>query len=114
MTASGGASPPGTSLWKDFPFILAAALGFSVSSIHFYSFGLFMKPLQAEFGWSRSEISGSLLFISVAGVVSAPFIGMLIDRWGSRRVGLPGVAAYASGFALLSLAGPSIWSFWAG
>lgn len=114
MTASGGASPRGTSIWKDFPFILAAALGFSVSSIHFYSFGLFMKPLQAEFGWTRAEISGSLMFISVAGVLSAPFIGVLIDRWGSRRVGMPGVVAYASAFALLSLVGPSIWTYWAG
>ncbi len=114
MTTSEGSKPPGTSIWKDFPFILAAALGFSVASIHFYSFGLFMKPLQAEFGWSRSQISGALMIVSTLGVLGAPFIGMLIDRWGSRRVGLPGVVAYTTAFALLAVAGPSIWSFWIG
>lgn len=114
MKVNNRAMSSGTSIWKDFPFIMAAALGFSVSSIHFYSFGLFMKPLQAEFGWTRSQISGALMIVSVLGVVGAPLVGMLIDRWGSRRVGMPGVIAYASALALLALAGPSIWSFWAG
>ena len=114
MAGRGETSSPSGPIWREIPFLLAAALGFSVAIIHFYSFGLFMKPLQAEFGWSRSQISGALMIVSVMGVLGAPFVGMLIDRWGSRRVGLPGVVAYTGAFALLALSGPSIWSFWAG
>ncbi len=108
-----GGAPGGGTIRKDWPLILAAALGFSVSSIHFYSFGLFMEPLEQEFGWSRSQISGTLMIISTIGVLSGPLVGMMIDRWGSRRVGLPGVIAYTTAFASLALVGPSIWSFWA-
>jgi predicted MFS family arabinose efflux permease len=113
VRATGEAPPRRRSIWQDLPFIVAAALGFSVASIHFYSFGLFMKPLQAEYGWSRSQISGALVIVSIVGVAGAPFIGMLIDRWGSRRVGLPGVVAYCASLASLALARPTIWSFWA-
>ncbi|RYD97958.1 MAG: MFS transporter, partial [Sphingomonadales bacterium] len=98
---------------RDWPFLLAAALGFSVASIHFYSFGLFMEPLEAEFGWSRSQISGALMIISTIGVLGAPLVGLMIDRWGSRRVGMPGVVVYSCAFASLAMVGPSIWSFWA-
>jgi MFS family permease len=49
-------------------------------------FGVYIKPMEAEFGWSRSAISGvaamSLLFLGAVG----PLTGRLADRWGPRRV----------------------------
>jgi MFS family permease len=49
-------------------------------------FGLFIKPLEAEFGWSRSALSGvaatSLLLLGAVG----PFVGRFADRWGARFV----------------------------
>lgn len=94
-------------------FILAAALGCAVASTTFYSFGVFLKPLEQEFGWSRSQISAALVISSFTSVLLGPLIGAMIDRWGSRRVGLPGMVIYSCCFASLSLTGPSIWSFWA-
>jgi MFS family permease len=45
---------------------------------------VYIKPMEAEFGWSRSALSGaaamSLLFLGAA----APFVGWLADRWGPR------------------------------
>jgi MFS family permease len=50
------------------------------------AFGVYIKPLEHEFGWSRGALSGaaaiSLLLLGAAG----PFIGRLADRWGARRV----------------------------
>jgi MFS family permease len=49
-------------------------------------FGVYIKPMEAEFGWSRSALSGaaavSLLLLGASG----PFLGRLADRWGPRRV----------------------------
>src|SRR5256886_4504219 len=49
-------------------------------------FGVYIKPMEAEFGWGRGALSGaaaiSLLVLGAAG----PLVGRLADRWGPRRV----------------------------
>ena len=49
-------------------------------------FGVYIKPMEAEFGWSRGALSGaaaiSLLLLGAAG----PAVGWLADRYGPRRV----------------------------
>jgi MFS family permease len=60
-------------------------------------FGVYIKPMEAEFGWSRSAVSGaaaiSLLILGAAG----PFVGRLADRWGPRRVISVSLAVLAAG-----------------
>jgi MFS family permease len=50
------------------------------------AFGVYIKPMEAEFGWGRGALSLaaaiSLLLLGAAG----PLVGRLADRWGPRRV----------------------------
>lgn len=76
-------------------------LGCGVSSLWFYSLGLFIKPLAAEFGWSRAVASaGPLVGILTLGCLS-PLIGKAIDRTSPRRFAMLSLLGLAAGFALL-------------
>jgi predicted MFS family arabinose efflux permease len=49
-------------------------------------FGVYIKPMEAELGWTRGELSGAAaLSLLLLGAVS-PWVGRLADVWGSRRV----------------------------
>ena len=72
-----------------------------------YAWSVFNKPLQGQFGWSKSE--AVLPFEVVIGTI---FIGSLIggriqDRRGPRPVALGGVVLYALGVMLASLVSSS-------
>ena len=92
--------------------VLVSTIGLGIATSHVYTMGIFITPLEHAFGWSRAQISGGLMANSVISVIGAPFIGWLIDRFGTRSVGLPGVALYCTAIALLSQTGASIWSWW--
>ena len=110
MTGPGGG---GAETRADWLLVLASTFALVASVAHVYSVGVFIGPLEAEFGWSRGEISAGLGVISVISVVLAPFVGLAIDRCGSRRIGLPGLVIYLTGVALLSTATPSLLHWWA-
>ena len=44
--------------WRaHWPVVMAAMAGMAVASLISYSSGLFIEPLEKEFGWSRAEIA---------------------------------------------------------
>jgi MFS family permease len=91
--------------WRHYwTLAIAAALGNSVSVLHIYSLGPFMEPLNQDFGWSRAQVSLGITIANGIGALMYVFVGMLIDRWGPRRVGLIGVTYKCSVFALLATA----------
>jgi MFS family permease len=52
----------------------------------FFAFALFVAPMEAEFGWSRSDVNGALtLGLLTSGLVSIPF-GSFVDRHGARAL----------------------------
>ncbi len=111
---SGEAAPPGQARaeWKaHWPVVLAAFGGVALSTMNTYSMGVFMQPLEHQFGWSRAAITSGQAMAGVTTVLLAPFMGAVIDRLGPRRIGLAGAALHCTLTASLGLTGPSILSW---
>jgi MFS family permease len=58
----------------------------------------FLLPLETEFGWSRSGISSVYSIYMLANGLSAPFVGVLFDRWGPRVVYVTGLLTMGSAY----------------
>lgn len=82
--------------------VVAAFCGFSFFSLMTASMGVFIIPLAREFGWGRTLLSSGVAIASLAAAVLSPFFGVLIDRYGSRRVAMPGLVATTVAIALFS------------
>jgi MFS family permease len=104
------ATPPTVAQeWRShWTLVFAGLLGFSLSAIGSISLGVFTQPLQKAFGWSRSEVASGLLAYSITFVVTSPIFGNLVDRFGPRRTGIPGVIVVGLGFALFATATGSL------
>jgi predicted MFS family arabinose efflux permease len=85
----------------------------SFASLLVYTFGIFLKPLSAEFGWSREAISAAFGIAALAVAACSPPLGWLLDRYPARRIILPCLAIFGCAFASLSLMTPHIWQFYA-
>lgn len=73
--------------------------------------GIFIEPLEAEFGWSRTTIAGALTVGTLVGAGLSPLIGVLMDRYGGRYF-MP-VAMTICGVSLILLSMiDSVWQFY--
>ena len=76
--------------------------GSFVIGINVYSFGLFIEPLEKEFGWTREQISLGYS-LSFVGSLIAPLIGKLIDIKGSKIFLVISIFLVSAGFLLRPL-----------
>ncbi len=67
----------------------------------FYSYGVFFRPLQDLFGWTRFEVGAGLYVISIMTAVFSPPVARLIDRRGIRLTMLLGAGVLSAGFVAL-------------
>ncbi|WP_197282955.1 MFS transporter [Novosphingobium sp. ST904] len=95
--------------WRRYwPMVLAACIGFSFMSFMTAAAGVFMDPLGSEFHWGRTELSLGMAIASMLSILCSPFIGILIDRHGSRRLALPGLVLTSIAIAAFSQANGSL------
>ncbi|MDX2145558.1 MAG: MFS transporter [Rhodospirillaceae bacterium] len=87
--------------------------GSGLSGLAFYTFGVFIVPLVGAFGWSRGQVSVAASFLLIGTAITAPIIGSLIDRLGTRRVAVASMAGLVVGYCLLTQLGGSITAFYA-
>jgi MFS family permease len=81
-------------------------------SLFVYTFTIFVKPLGAEFQWSREAISTGFGIAAMTLGFSSPLIGRLIDRLGPRRIILPCMTVFGCAIASLALLRTHLWQFY--
>lgn len=98
-------APGATAEWRShgaLPF--AAMFGYSVSVIHIYGINPYIIPVTEEFSWTRAQFTGAFtLAILIQALLAVP-VGMLVDRFGSRKLGLAGVVMVCLAFTTLGTA----------
>ena len=79
--------------WVVFATVCGLLVG--AGPINVFTFGVFLKPVTEDLGLSRGAFSAALtVHVTIAAIV-LPVIGWLVDRWGARRIMLPGLLLYA-------------------
>src|SRR6202012_5750394 len=70
--------------------------------------GVFIVPLQREFGWTTAEISSALSIRFILFGLMAPFAAALLNRYGLRNVTLAALLTVVSAL-VLSLGMNRVW-----
>ena len=89
--------------WKII-LVAAVGLGCGLSALPIYSMGALTKPLTSAFGLTRGEVGSVYTWMTIGNLIAAPFLGILIDKHGVRRVTLISVALMAIGMASMAFA----------
>ena len=88
-------------------------MGLSYAMFTIFAFGVFVKPLEDEFGWTRGELSFAITMTNFAVVIASPCLGFIIDRFGVRRVLIPSVIMMGLTVASMALLSADLWHFYA-
>jgi MFS family permease len=85
---------------------------FNAAGTGFYVFPVFISSLQAEFGWSMTQISGGVAIFAIMMGIASPLVGILVARFGVRKTML--IAAILVSFSNLGLAAmQNLWTLYA-
>ena len=88
--------------------VAAMAVG---SGVSFWAFGLYIGPLESEFGWSRTEVSLGFSVSFIVSGASGPLIGRWIDTRGPRSAIIIGSVFTAASYLLLASTG-ALWQWY--
>ena len=64
--------------------------------------GVWIKALEIQFGWSRTQLTAGFALTQLEGSILGPFIGYFTDRMGPRRMIFIGHAVIGLGFIVFS------------
>jgi MFS family permease len=94
--------------------VLTAATGLLLgyAPIFVFSFGVFVKSLVKEFHSNRTQISLAFTLANVMISVSSPLAGRLVDRFGARRVILPGTLIFCFLLISFKFISTSLWQLY--
>ncbi len=90
----------------------AICLTLSVGTLLLYSFGVFIRPLANQFHWTRTQIAGAVSIGQLMISLTCPVWGMLVDRFGPRRIILTSLVGMSIGYGSLAFLTPHLWHFY--
>lgn len=105
------AASPASEWRRGWTLVLAASVGFSFFSVMSATNGVFMAPLEKEFGWNRTMQSSGTSIAAIYTALLSPFFGVLIDRIGTRRLALPGLVGSILAIAAIAQANGVKWQW---
>lgn len=88
-------------------------LAFGPSVIAVLAISPFIPPIEAEFGWSRVQVSLAVTIVSYMIVLVSPLQGFLVDRFGPRRVVLTSIPLFAAGLAAFYFQQNNLFAYYA-
>ena len=93
---------------RGWPVLSAAAVGvgLGLSPLPFYTIGVMIPPLLAEFGpmgWTPGDILNALAIYTFGAFAASPIIGILAERYGARRVALISIVTFSLAMMALAL-----------
>ncbi len=77
-----------------------------------FSFSIFFKPMVANFHASRAAVSFAFSLFNFVGALSIPFTGLVIDRFGAKRVILLFTFLYGLSLCTALWVGSSLWQLY--
>jgi predicted MFS family arabinose efflux permease len=92
--------------------VIAAAGGTMMVNLYVGTLGVLMPVLSARFGWSRAQLSASVMIVCTGLLLLGPMTATIVDRCGPRRVALAGTFAYCGALLFVGLSGPRIWTWY--
>ena len=91
------------SIWRSPYIVLFCAVGIVFLSYGSrQSFGVYLRPITAEFGWGVQSMSLALAVQALVYGLSAPFVGAIADKWGSIKVLCAAGLLYSAGIFMMS------------
>lgn len=76
-------------------------LAFGPSVIAVLTISLYIPAIEQEYGWTRVQVSLAFTIVAYMIVLVSPLQGMLVDRFGPRRVVLTSIPLFAASLAAL-------------
>ena len=94
----------GSKHWERWIVLFGATVSLIVSNgpIFLFTFGIFLKPVADEFGWSRGTMTIGLTAGLILGGLATPII---------KRVTLAAITVFAASFAAISLTPANVFAF---
>ena len=80
----------------------ACFLQFLQAALMMQAFGAYFAVLSAEFGWSKTALSGAAVMQPLEAAILGPLLGWLIDRFGPQRMIRAGVFCMGAGLIAFS------------
>lgn len=98
---------------KQAVLIIACAIGLavSVSTVFLSAFSQFFRPLAAEFGWTRGQLSLAFSLAALCITLATPIAGKLITRLGVRRILVPSIICFALFMASIAFMAHGYWTY---